>query len=237
MLFQRLTYYLEEFSRILTFWQRNRCEGGAWSGCQARLRLINHVMHLLDENLWRVIGSLSSEEKMILRSKLRGGPIMAKFDIFDIWIEIIGRNAVEHYCGWLSDHRGQEVSRTIYIPNYSLLLPSVQRTSELTDFSQSQWQQIWFDRLGIIDENLNRQALTFLPELPAENPINSNKYARLEKSVYARAITVPQQEQELIEIINGIQKDVAIFRLTVNKLRDAMIAQMQNDPEKLFKML
>lgn len=237
MLFQRLTHHVEGFSRVLAVWQKDRCHGGAWSGCQGSLRLINHAMHLLDEDLWRVVGSLSSEEKMILRCKLRGGPIITKFDIFDIWMGIIERNAVEHFCGWLSNHSGQEVSRTIYIPEYSLLLPTVQRTSELNDFTQSGWRQIDFDFLGVIDEKLNRQALTFLPELPPELPLNSEEYTRLGKSAYSKALVVPQQEQELIEIINGIQRDVAVFRLTVNKLRDTLIAQMQNEPEKLFKVL
>jgi hypothetical protein len=76
-----------------------------------------------------------------------------------------------------------------------------------------------------------------LPELPLELPINSEKRTLLEKPVYTRAITIHQQEQELIEIINGIQRDVAKFRITVNNLRDTLIAQATNEPEKLLKVL
>jgi hypothetical protein len=236
-LFSRIAYYLDGFSRVLAVWQKDRCHGSAWSGCQGSLRLINHVMHLLDSDLWQVIGLLASEEEMILRGKLRGGPIMTKFDVFDIWVGLIKRNAIEHFCGWISDHSSQEVTRTVYIPNYSLLLPTVKLTSELTDFTQSQWRQIWFELLDRIDENLNRRALTFLPELPPELPINSKEYTRLGKSVYTRAIIIPQQEQELIEIINEVQRDVAEFQITVNSLRDTLIAQVTNEPEKLLKVL
>jgi len=238
MLFHRVSQYLKEFSRILAVWQKDRCHGAAWSGCQGSLRLINNVMHLLDADLWRIIGLLASEEKMILRGKLRGGPIITKFDVFDIWMGIIERNAVERFCGWLSDHSGKEVSRTVYIPNYSLLLLDVQRTSGLADFTQSHWwPQIDFDFLGAIAENLNRQALTFLPELPPELPINSEEYTRLGKLSYSKAIIVPEQELELIEIINEIQREISEFQITVNSLRDALIAQAINDPEKLFKAL
>lgn len=243
-LFSRLVYYLDGFSRVLAVWQKDRCEGGAWSGCQGDLRLINHVMHLLDSDLWEAVGPLASEKKLILRCKLRGGPIIAKFDIFDIWMGIIEQNAVEHFCGWVSDHSGQEVTRTVYIPNYSLLLPTVKWTSELTDFTQSQWRQIDFDFLGAVDAGLNHKALTFLPEFPPEFPIDKEKHTRqgrgvhaLERSAYTKAITVPQQEQELIEIINGIQRDIAEFRVMVNSLRDALITQATNEPEKLFKVL
>jgi hypothetical protein len=237
LLFRRLDHYLEGFSRGLAMWQRDRGHGGAWSGCQGSLRLINHVMHLLDSDLWQVNGPLASEEKMILRCKLRGGPIIAKFDIFDIWVGVIEQNAVEYFCDWVSDHSGQEVTRTVYIPNHSLLIPAVKLTSELTDFTQSQWRQIDFDFLGAIDEDLNRQALTFLPELPPEFPINTEEHTRRVRSFYAKAIIVPQQEQELIEIINEIQRDVAKFRITVNNLRDALIAQATNEPERLLKVL
>lgn len=237
MLLHRLARYLEGFSRVLVVWQKDRCHGAAWSGCQGNLRLINHVMHLLNKDLWEVIGPLDSDEKMILRGKLRGGPLLAKFDVFDIWVKIIEWNAVDSFCGWLSDHSGREVTRTVYIPNYSLLLPIIKRTSELTDFTQSQWQQIDFEFLGAIAENLNRQALTFLPELPLELPINSEKRTGLGKSAYTRAITVPQQEQELIEIINGVEREVTEFRLAVNNLRDALIVQVIHEPEKLLAVL
>jgi hypothetical protein len=236
-MFQRVACYLEGFSRALSVWQKNRCHGGAWSGCQKNLRLLNHAIHLLDSDLWGVVGHLGSEEKMILRCKLRGGPFIAKFDIFDIWLRLVERNAVEGFCGWLSDHTTEEVSRTVYFPNYSILLPVVQRTSELTDFTESQWQQIDFEFLDIKAESLNRQALEFLPELPSEYPINTEKYTGLEKPFYNKVIVVPQQEEELIEIVEKARKNIAEFRTAVDTLRDTLIIQANGESEKFLKVL
>jgi len=239
MLINRMTSYLEEFSAELAVWQKDRCHGGAWSDCQRDLQLINHAMHLLDADLIKISGPLDSEEKAILRSKIRGGPIISKpVDTFDIWVKIIEQNAVDYFCGWVSDHSGQEVIRTIYIPKYSLLLPNVRRTSELSDFNQSQWRlQLSFEHLNAIGEKLNYQAMTLLPELPAELPIDSEKPALLKNSFYAKRIIVPKEEQELIEIINGIQRQVAEFRGVINSLRDVLIAQTINEPEKIIKLL
>jgi hypothetical protein len=196
LLFNRMTSYLEEFSHELTVWQKDRCHGRAWSECQEELLLINYVMHLLDADLKKIIGPLDSEKKAILRSKIRGGPIISKQDIFHIWMEIIERNAVEYFCGWVSDHRGKEVTRTVYFPNYSLLLPSVQRTSDLSDFNQSRWRQIiWFEYFDAIDEKLNYQSLTFLPEFPAEFPINGDKPALLKKKFIARQLLYPSKNK------------------------------------------
>lgn len=237
IMFQRIAYYLGEFSRILGVWQKDKCHGAAWSGCQGNLRRLNHAMRLLDSDLWRVVGGLGSDKQMILRCKLRGGPFVTKFDIFDIWLGLIERNAVDCFCGWRSDHTGEEVSRTLYIPNYSIILPVVQRTSELADYSKSQWRQIDFEFLSLEAEDLNRQALEFLPELPPEYPIDTERYTRLGKSFYTKVIPVPRQEQELIEIIDEAQRNVAEFYATINTLRDVLIAQANGEMEKVLKVL
>jgi hypothetical protein len=234
-LLDRITFNFEKFSEILVYWQQHVCEGGAWSGAQGRIGTIDHTLHLLGEDLNDLIGVYRSDEEGIKRCKFRGGPVLSKFDVFDIWAQIIRRNAVDRFSGWISDHSGKQVKRTIYIPNYSLLLPTIQRTSQLGDVSQSQWIQVDFEFLDKIAPDLNRQALSFLPELPPEFPINSQEFNRLAKPAYAKMIEVPSRDQELILLIEIAQHSIAGFRSVVQELRDELVTQGMNAPEKLLK--
>lgn len=234
-LLDRIALDFERFSETLTFWQQRVCEGGAWSGVQGRINAIDHALYLLGEDLNDLIGVFRSEEDGIKRCKFRGGPILSKFDVFDIWRQIIHRNAVDKFSGWISDHNGKQVKRTVYIPNYSLLLPTVRRTSQLDNLSHSQWMQVDFEFLDTIAPDLNRRALTFLPELPVEFPINSQQFTRLAKPAYNKMIEVPAQDQELIQIIEIAAHSIAEFRDVVQELREELMTQGKNAPEKLMK--
>lgn len=234
-LLDRLVLNFERFSEDLSYWQQHACEGGAWAGAHGRIGVIDHALHLLGEDLNDLIGVFRSVENGIKRCQFRGGPALSKFDVFDIWEQIIHRNAVDRFSGWISDHSGEHVKRTIYIPNYSLLLPTVQRTSQLGDISQSQWMQVDFEYLDTTAPDLNRRALTFLPELPPEFPINSQEFNRLAKPAYAKMIEVPSQDQELIQTIETVRHSISGFRIAIHELRDELVAQSKNAPEKLLK--
>jgi len=233
MLLDRIAHNLDRFAQVLIFWQQHTCEGGAWAGAHECISIIDHILHILGNDLNNLISSQKLEAG-INRCKFRGGPALSKFDVFDVWTQIVHRNAVERFCGWVSDHSGNHVRRTIYIPNYSLLLPTFERTSQLSDTSKSQWKQIDFDCLEVIAADLNQRALSFLPELPPEFPINGQEFNRLAKPTYAQIIKVPAQEQEIIEIVARIQNSISSFRVTTNELRDELVGQGKNTPEKLL---
>ena len=232
-LLDRVASNFERFSKVLVWWQQHACEGGAWSGAHRCLIAIDHALYLIGEDLIELIGIFQTDEYGIKRCKLRGGPAISKFDVFDIWAGIVHRNAVDRFSGWISDHSGAQVKRTIYIPNYSLLLPVVQRTSELGDISQSRWQQIDFEYLDQVAPKLNRRALTFLPEFPPEFPIDRQEFSRLATPAYAQVIRIPTQDQELIQIIEIARQSISGFRIATHELRDGLLAQSKNVPEKL----
>ena len=94
-LLDRITLNFERFSEVLVYWQKHACEGGAWSGAHGRIGAIDHTLYLLGEDLNDLIGINRAEEEGIKRCKFRGGPFLSKFDVFDIWAQIVHRNAVE----------------------------------------------------------------------------------------------------------------------------------------------
>lgn len=240
LLIARTTHYLEEFSRVIGLWQDDAFHGKAWSGATTLLENLDRTFALLGEDLYEMIWlHRSQQDQELLRCKLRGGPSMTIADVFDIWKRILHRNAVDHFCGWVSDHSGQQVKRTIYIPNYSLLLPHVQRTSQIADLKASQNRgPVDLDLLDTIGpRELNYRALTFLPELPPEFPIDSPKPHSLAKSTYAKVIDTPAEAGEMAKIIRQIQQNVTTFRPTVEHLYNALISYAQQQPDKLLSAL
>ncbi len=234
-----LTGYLERFAGVLGVWQRDSFHGRAWGGAQVLMVNIDHTFALLGDGLKASIVLRHPHEEHDLRCKFRGGPSLTKFDVFDIWEKIIDLNAVDNFCGWVSDHSGKQVKRTIYIPNYSLLLPAPQRTSQVGNPRTSQyWGRIDFDWLDTVGSSeLNHRALTFLPELPPEFPIESQEFNRLTRATYAKVIETPADEGEMTQIIQNIQQAVATFRPVVDSLRNELVTQGQKQPEKLLNAL
>lgn len=245
ILLRRIADNFERFAQVLPLWQQSEYHGSHWSRCQNYISLANHVLHLLDQDLTDIIFTrtfkdgryaITLEEAERLSFIFRGGPRLPKFSVFDIWGMIVNVNATENFCGWIRDKRGPQWQKTIFVPNYSLLLPSVQRISELTELKQSYWQyNVDFDYLQRRFPTYD--GLDYLPELPPKFPIESQERTLLGRPEYAVTIIVPQQDQGMTEIIKTIQKDTATFHLTIRDLRQALITQANNSPERFFKAL
>lgn len=95
--------------------------------------------------------------------------------------------------------------------------------------------QVDFEFLDTIAPDLNRRAQTFLPELPVEFPINNQQFTRLAKPAYNTMIEVPAQDQELIQIIEIAAHGIAGFRGAVQVLREELMTQGKNAPEKMMQ--
>lgn len=245
ILLRRIADNFERFGQVLPLWQQSEYYGGHWSKCQNYISLANHALHLLDQDFADIIFpqtfkdgryATTFEESERLYFIFYGGPPLPKFKVFDIWKNLIKINATENFCGWIRNKRRPQWQKTIFIPNYSLLLPSVQRTSELTDLKQSYWQyNVDFDYLQRRFPTYD--GLDYLPELPPKFPIESQERTLLERPEYAVIVVVPQQDQVVSEIIKTIQKDTATFRVTISNLRQVLITQAKHHPESFFKVL
>lgn len=240
LLIARIIHYLEEFSRVLGLWQNDALHGSAWAGATRLLGNLERTFALLGEDLYEMIWlHRPHQDQSLLRCKLRGGPSMTNSDVLDIWKRILHRNANDHFCDWVSDHSGQQVKRTLYIPNYSLLLPLVQRTSQIADLKTSQNRgPVDLDLLDVIGpRELNYRALTFLPELPPEFPIDGPKPHFFTRSTYAKVIETPAKAGEMTKIIRQIQQNVTAFRPAVDHLCNALIDHARQQPDKLLRAL
>lgn len=241
-LFARIARDLNDFADALLVWQERSFHGRPWSAAQMSVTEIDHILYVLGTDLYGLIGRSESAESLVTYCKLRGGPSSSpKFDVFDIWQRIVHRNAAECFSGWVTDRSSAQIETTIYIPSYSLLLPLVCRTSQLGDLSESQWQMINFEPafhlLHPDLENLDHLAQTFLPEPPAEFPITSKEYIRLETPRYAKAIVVPSQKQEMAEVIEVARSCVLRFQAVVDDLRSAIVDEAENSHRKFSEVL
>ncbi|AFZ13040.1 hypothetical protein Cri9333_2165 [Crinalium epipsammum PCC 9333] len=240
-LIKRLDQKMNKFVSILNFWQQDFYYGGDWSEAHSQLDKIYAIMDLLGEDLQKLIDipnlKLGSEKHQLLRYKLRGYIYLSKTDIFEIWIRIIQNNINGKFCGWIRHYPQTEV-KTLFFPEYSILLPNVKRTSEINDVSQSQWikEELW--AINYFPNELPTwywQTLKFLPEFPPKFPIQMQGYTCLNNVTnYALMIEVPKQEELMTGIIKATEKSAFNLHQSVNQFKHKLQIAIPNPMDICF---
>ena len=256
-LINRINLTLDKFIDVIEVWQRDFYHGAAWSGSHFCISTLHNLMVLINNDLRHLIDLICSQNsptspelRNLLNYQFLGDPYCSKVDVFDIWMRIIKRNANDRFCGWIShysDTEGKTLDvygktnyflplverRTLFIPNYSLLLLEVKATSSLENLSQSQWAK----NINIYGQTLPEwqgYALKFLPEFPPKFPIEMEGYTSLKDNHYALMIEVPRQEEIVTNIITSIKKDIAAFYQPCRRFKNTLQIAIQDRIEIIF---
>ncbi len=219
----RIHDYLERFTVGLKNWKASRYYGREWSGCQHCISQLAHILAILEDDLDNIIAlddfDLSCDIK---------GYLNVKRNVFQIWRDIVVSNSNGLFCGWHSDYSGTTWKKTIYIPNYSLILSQIRPTSELSDIAGSYWSAHLID---LRTDDLSNTSLQFLPELSPDKIEPSECDAMVKH--YCKAIVLPDEEEEIERIIEITRSKVEELRILLKKLGD-MIKRFAGDNSAVF---
>jgi hypothetical protein len=218
----RIHECLEKFSECLVVWKQHGYHGSDWSMCQNCIRQINIAFQLINYDLRAII-----ELADLGLGRELYGYIHTKISVFGIWTELVERNAKENFCGWKSDYSGQTWNKTIFIPDYSLIISDVRRTSELADLSSSVWNSPYLSIDGV-----DRSLLNCLPELPVATEICADNVS---VPSYCKIVVVPDEEREIDKIINLTQERANDLHKMLKELSQLLLKFAGGDASRFLR--
>lgn len=203
--------YLDKFSNGLEKWKEGFYYGGDWSQCQDCIEKLVHVLAVIEDDIDNIIALEDFELSRNLK-----GYLHMKQSVFRIWKDIITENSEEYFCGWRSDYTKSDKKKTVFIPNYSLILSDVQATSELENLEESHWRRdLEESTFQSASENEKMSLLKFLPEIPhtKNNPVENIMVPH-----YCKVIVLPEETKEIDRIINTTRKKIEELHSILAKL-------------------
>ncbi len=254
MLLKRVQTHLDRFANTLIAWQTSFYHGSRWSAFHLHLEKLRRILVLLNDDLSGLIYHQNPQRdrdtEIYLGYQLRGTLPGDRADessksVFGVWLDILHQNQQGRLCGWVSNYsqtQGQTLDafgkpiffpdvtdRLIFIPPYSLLLPTITLTADLSDRNQSHWRRniqpdLLYVKLSESQEQLLTDLLQFLPEFPPDFPIElpPQEISNLNGTRYAVMLQVPQQNAEMEQLITAIAEDVARCRTALTDLAETI---------------
>lgn len=225
----RIHDYLVVFSTTLQSWKDSNYHGGYWSECQRSIEKTAKVLNLIEDDLDDIIAL----EDFDLSRELKGY-INLKTSLFRVWSRILDENSKDYFCGWISDYSETEWKKYVLIPNYSLVMLDVKKTSDLINISESKWYRELYGRRSV-EPSVSKSYLEYLPETSTirEQPEVSNAMVKH----YCKRITLPDEVEEIDKIIDMTRENVEKLRLLLEVLGDLIKKYSGGDASVFLKYL
>ena len=232
---RRIADYLQHFTDGMVIWRNQTLYPfSTWLGvCKTPIENVYFALQLLGADLNRFIWSFENDELREVGYKFRGYLGIPGVDVLDQWVGIMRVNVENSSYGWKRD---EKVSwKKLYLPEFSILLPTVQHATTVSDLSGYPHADILFlshPRYGGADKEFEK-ALSYWPMLATPQPINEEGVLGLKKPSYATSLFVREQDKLIESLTETIRQDTAIYRQRLLLLREIILKQIGNAEDLL----
>jgi hypothetical protein len=206
-----------------------------WLGvCKTPIENVYFALQLLGTDLNRFIWSFENDKLREAGYKYRGYLGLPGVDVLEQWVGIMRANVENSSYGWKRDE--QASWKKIYLPEFSILLPTVEHATTVSDLSRYPRADILFlshPRYGGADKEFEK-ALSYWPMLATPQPINEEGVLGLKRPSYTTLLFVRKQDKLIESLTETIRQDTTIYHQRLLLLREVILKQMGNT-ESLLK--